>query len=268
MLATSFFWFKKPQDVSTPIIIMSSVTIAEILNQANASEVQHTYKLTPLEFISRQEWSVSIYWAYANNILRKMKLSIFTRHITERPINRIRSDTFFKVSITYQPVACILALAYSAVFVCGWNFSFPSSTEQILWRISSICLLTFPFASVFVSMWYDHTSFQDRSHFGVQPRVSVRHEGNIEDGHEAQEPKSVGGWRRKLETIVKTLRNNSPDRDPLLEAPLRFLLIISALSALYCIARAYVLVADVIEFRQLPESTFETVDWSRYLPLI
>lgn len=27
MFATSFFWFKKPQDVSTPIIIKTPVTI-------------------------------------------------------------------------------------------------------------------------------------------------------------------------------------------------------------------------------------------------
>ena len=149
-----------------------------------------------------------------------MKLSIFTRHNTERPINRIEADTFFKVPILYQPAAAILALAYSAFFMCGWNFSFPSNIEQTLWRISSVCSLMFPFASLPVSMWYDHASFQDRNYFELQPRISVSHEGNIEDGSETKEPKSVGGWRKRLEAIAKTLRNNSPDRDPLLEAPL------------------------------------------------
>ncbi len=42
----------------------------------------------------------------------------------------------------------------------------------------------------------------------------------------------------------------------------------TVVSALYCLGRGYILVEDVIGLRELPNSTFETVAWTGYLPRI
>ena len=66
--------------------------------------------------------------------------------------------------------------------------------------------------------------------------------------------------------VVARLRNNSPDGDPAMEVPLRMLIPVTTLCALYSISRAYILVEDILALRSLPSSVFQTVDWSQYLP--
>jgi hypothetical protein len=37
----------------------------------------------------------------------------------------------------------IFMVTYSAIFVSGWNFPFPSKSERILWNVSSLTILGF-----------------------------------------------------------------------------------------------------------------------------
>ena len=74
--------------------------------------------------------------------------------------------------------------------------------------------------------------------------------------------------KKGIHRIVAAMRNNSPENDPTLAIPLRVILPVTFLCALYSLSRFYILVEDVIGLRRLPASAFETVDWSRYVPHI
>src|SRR5262249_47743614 len=46
----------------------------------------------------------------------------------------------------------LIAITFGAIHCVGWSFSFPSHTEQILWRISSISITSAPVVLLFLGM--------------------------------------------------------------------------------------------------------------------
>jgi len=68
--------------------------------------------------------------------------------------------------------------------------------------------------------------------------------------------------------MAESVRNNSPDHDPVLRIPLEAIIPSMIVSAGYCIFRAYILIEDVLALRALPPSSFETVSWTQYFPHI
>jgi hypothetical protein len=48
-------------------------------------------------------------------------------------------------------IAVALCLGFGAIHVGGWNFYFPSITEQMLWRISSVACAVLPFVLLLVT---------------------------------------------------------------------------------------------------------------------
>lgn len=48
--------------------------------------------------------------------------------------------------------------------------------------------------------------------------------------------------------------------------PKRFFVPITVMCVLYCLARLYILVEDLMGLRSLPKSAFDTVEWSKYIP--
>lgn len=57
-------------------------------------------------------------------------------------------------------------------------------------------------------------------------------------------------WKSLLRFGDK-VRNNSSDHDPALNVPLKTLVLVSFFSAVYCFARAYVLLEDFVNLRSL-----------------
>ena len=66
---------------------------------------------------------------------------------------------------------------------------------------------------------------------------------------------------KTLNLAFDRVRNNSVDKDPLLSIPLRLLVPIYLIRVIYCHARTYILIADILELRSLPVNAYETVEW-------
>lgn len=70
----------------------------------------------------------------------------------------------------------------------------------------------------------------------------------------------------RTKSLAEELRNRSLTMDPQFRLPLRIILPVTVGSAMYCVCRAYILIEDFISLRRLPATSYDTVNWSRYLP--
>ena len=151
-------------------------------------------------------------------------------------------------------------LVYSSIFMAGWNFHFPSEPERLLWRLAGIYMLTFSSVGGGFFFWCDCVYFR-------------RYERQGQDGERGLslptlrvESMKQGKVTTKFARFLRKARNLSPDKDSRLEVPIRLLVPYTVFCAVYSIARAYILIEDVIGLRELPSTAFDTVDWSLYLP--
>ncbi len=269
MLVISYFWRHKPQDIGRPIILKTDTTIAEILLNVSrpiyvmwpwtlkpyqaGDAAKYPYKRTPLDFVSHDEWIISVLWAYYTNLLRKIYVSIFPRRTKVRPVSRIQSDNFPALSLNMEFICGIFMLLYSAIFICAWSFVFPSRTERILWNISSLAMLGFSVVGGVFFLYCDYAHVRSRG----------REKLTTEQHTPPQRPYMFGNMTKKVAAKIRSL---SPDQDPALGISIRLLIPCTILCAIYSIARAYVLIEDIIGLRSLPSSAFETVDWTQFMP--
>ncbi len=262
MLGTSFLWWNKPSDVLRPIVLQTDTTIADILTQAGYP-ARHPYRRTPLDFISREEWAVSLMWSHDIYILRRMRLSLFARPITTRPYNRIPSVNWPAIPFSVALGAVLFSLPYFAIFVSAWNFSFPNPAERTLWRISSLIPLCFSILAIPPGYFLSPAARKKEANLVQDDRI-------IDSDSEAQpcEPDSskTPAWRNKFCKVISRMENNSPDRDPNLRVPLVILIPLTILCAVYTLARVFILVEDGIGLRVLGSSAYETVEWAQWFP--
>jgi hypothetical protein len=255
-LPTSFCWFYKPCDVGDAIVLDCDTPIAEILIRAG-EDARNPYFKTPLDFVSREEWSWSLYWSCWTNTLKRMGIRFSTQG---RPMNRIPNDFWPICSQWTLFTFFIFSMIYGAVFLGGWNFHFATTTELYLWRIAVVTNM-----SVITLTWVIDTMA-----FTILPALNVKfsmHRG-IGSNTEARRQRRWFGAiaRSAVLSSVTRMRNNSLERDPALNVPLRAILPITVCGALYCVARGFVLIEDFVGLRELPSSAYQTVKWSAFLP--
>lgn len=244
-------------DVSTAIVLKTDHTIHQILRDAGdlASE---PYRLTPLDFASREEWITTKLWQYNVNILRN--LGVVRQRARVRPTPNFSSFTFPKLSRGGSMIALGVALVYSAIFMAAWNFQFPSATERSLWRICTSLTVALTVAVGIVEVIFP--SLDDSKD---QEPSSMR----AEEARKSTSPIIGGCFKGNLLAKVAGKRfNNSLDKDPALDVPLKSILLMQPICALYTLCRIYVLLEDIIGLRALPASTFKYVDWTIYWPHI
>ncbi|KAM5429250.1 hypothetical protein McanMca71_007775 [Microsporum canis] len=266
-LATAACWRHKPMDVETSIILESNFTIEEIL--LNAGEKASTpYRYTPMDFIDRKEWITYVIWTYCINVLRHMNLVYHSR--PKRPINRISPFRYAEVPGT---ILVIFALFYAAIFFCSWNFHLPSERERLFWRVSCIfnialCAFGALFLGVFGSAVNESAKKNERKPQKCSMSEKTTHLPPPVTARQARDLVRDGAsYAKRLITHIRlALRNNSPDKDPEFDVPFRTLILSTPVCVMYAIFRIFVLIEDVISLRELPSSTFQTVEWSRYWP--
>jgi hypothetical protein len=193
---------------------------------------------------------VSLVWAYYTRILEIWHIPLFSRPIKNRPIDRINSINFPETDFTTGTVGTILISAYSAIFMAGWTFSFPTWTECLLWRIASIIALSY---GMIGSAWAGYC------HSFMLPNWKNK-------GSQSRKERVPDFLGKRAKSALVRWRNNSADQDRELEVPLSLLVPTTMLCVTYCVSRAYILIEDVIGLRRLPSKAFETVDWSGYVP--
>ena len=81
-------------------------------------------------------------------------------YVTGRP-DAIRVPTFYAFStpnaddLVVLRLTSIVALLFGGIHCAGWNFPFPSHAELIIWRVSSLIILTVPCIGVLADVIYD-----------------------------------------------------------------------------------------------------------------
>lgn len=122
----AFTWLHKPADVRTPIILYTSTTATSLVGG-------RSWINTPLDFIDENGpgWSM--------NVQPFMEIPVIP---SRRPLQRIPNDRFPTNPYGSQEyLLCVATLIFTGLHVAGRNFSFPSSTEKVLWRVASLILL-------------------------------------------------------------------------------------------------------------------------------
>ncbi|KAL4973094.1 hypothetical protein BDW66DRAFT_142892 [Aspergillus desertorum] len=249
--ATSFCWYYKPQDVTTATILTLTADINTIRQKHCPSELQEWYT-NPLEFLHTKYYICHIFWRYYNQILYRIHCPIFSRPVTTRPYNRIPNDDFLHLDTLAEAITPPIILIFGCMFMCAWHFHFPSSTEQLLWRIASTYTLAFSIlGGLYVQLCYKV----------ILPRY-VEHRRSVSDAEKSELPQP----RMQLQRLAAKITNIHPSKDPRLDLPLLALGPMTIICAFYCLSRTYILVEDFVGLRDLPESAFQTVEWSVYVP--
>lgn len=115
-LFTFYFWFNKPMDISHPTKLHANTSIAKILIRAG-DEAKKPYSRTPLDFVECFD-TLSGYFGPK-----------------ERPIPRISEDRDVLADTVWMHILFDMPfLPIIIIQFLGWNFSFPTKAEQLLWR--------------------------------------------------------------------------------------------------------------------------------------
>ncbi|KAK4175099.1 hypothetical protein QBC36DRAFT_388481 [Triangularia setosa] len=122
-LMTSICWLRKPLDVRYPVRIRMDAPMAQVLREAGPLAAR-PYRQTPLDFIDdyRPSWALHVH-----------TFTGFSSGDGIRPLTRIGDSKL--PWLTWKESSYLLHLA-------GWNYSFPTHFEELLWRISSYRLLS------------------------------------------------------------------------------------------------------------------------------
>jgi len=179
-IITYILWWHKPLDVRYPVhlqlIGQNSVTDEEVDEGAPANSTI----LQSILNIPRYIWDVlyhnivddiqgeGVLWAlrkrlkllvdpfvYALDILHQMTESDESANIS---LNATCVPTFYALRMgaaKEYPVDCIIsfcAMIFGAIHCIAWDFPFPSQTEKMMWRASSLIIVCIPFLTLCFSL--------------------------------------------------------------------------------------------------------------------
>lgn len=270
MICSSLCWWCKPMDISRPMKICVDTDLATVLREATA--LQTRCGQTPLSFINRRESFLSRLWLFYMQNLRTLRL------LPSRTYKPAEADHFLSVEFPETELKWDLCFgwtipAYSAIFMTAWDITFPSLVERTLWRVAAVYCLLFGFIGCAIAGYFDNQLRVASCGHAMTRYLGWKTSDGTQTASEKLMVTDAGGSRfnallRRTNKWFDWMRNRSQDHDPLLALPLRLVLPATVLCALYCLARLYLLVEDVVGLRSLPASAFRTVDWEQYSPVL
>ncbi|KAJ5709802.1 hypothetical protein N7493_010093 [Penicillium malachiteum] len=148
---TSFCWQHKPKDISRAMILKTPTPIALIRSKYHPRPEEPWYQ-TPLDFLSREEWVIARLWRYYVQILHYLHIPIFTRP-SSKPYDYLPSDTFLRPDRVSKVLFVPCELLFACIFLFAWNFTFPTPTEMLVWRIAAVYQAFFGVTGG-LSIWY------------------------------------------------------------------------------------------------------------------
>ena len=229
-LMTSAVWLHKPAEVSVPIHIHSSHSVTEIT-------LARQWNLTPLDFVDENGPGYSV------NVQPFMKMPVIP---SERPIQRIPNDRFPMDPYGIQEYfLCFATLLFTGIHVAGWSFDFPTRTERLLWRISSLLLF-----GITVVFWVFETA-ASWVRLGRWKTIYLS----------VFKPKALAEHKSRMALRTPTMKRTSKQ----LPLPWEFATI-TPLAILYGVARFYLIAEAFAELRDLDGSAYVNVEWTNFLP--
>jgi hypothetical protein len=228
VLNTFFFWFHKPLDVQTPIILRTEHRVADIL--INAGDCARSpYSRTPLDFLKPPPDPKSLiapFWFGAGVMFDVGKESV------ARPITTFGNNKTMPprgITIREAIYGILFELVYFGFHLIGWNFVFPTITEKYLWRAASLTLLgLLLFYLIMLAIGYRVCRPVARYLFDTDATTILE----------------LAGMLPKWATVVA----HSP------------------VVICYAVARSYILVEGFIGLRALPSILYASVEWAEFWP--
>lgn len=137
-------------------------------------------------------------------------------------------------------VLLALLFAYGGLHITAWNFQFPSSQEQILWRIASLNLIgTGALGTILFFIWN-----RDGNHDSLDPP----RQATIAQG---------GPIRKCAEQTAKFFYR---------AVLLLSILLLIVLGIAYLVSRIYIVLESFICIRHLPIGVYAVNPWTSYIP--
>ncbi|KZL70876.1 tannase subunit [Colletotrichum tofieldiae] len=197
-----------------------------------------------------------------------MHLHPYGRPIKQELWDRFPSDLWRPLELMYYPLGGIFIVGFSASFMIGWNFHFPSPAEQLIWRLAASYHMFFSLYGAF------HWLYEDQKWHRAQKRMQnaplARQIADDEAQRQQGEPKEASSRPRgliiRLMTLLRSQVNNSADKDPSMAVPLFVIIPNVLISALYAWCRMYFYVEDFVSLREQPKGIYLT--GNRFLPFI
>jgi len=226
---TSYFFWHKPRDVSTALVLPCPATIADIMKQARLPSCEK-YIRTPLDFVTPPTCRTSLvapFWFGVQACFNWKKMHDGT------PVKKFGNSTISPprgLNILDIIYVNTVTIAYFGIHLAGWNFVFPFRVEQVLWRVSCLVLLgmlifylcAIALGTVMAS-WLARTFFKNNEATTILGAASL-----------------LPRWAAIL-----------------LHLPVIII---------YCLARSYIIVEGFANLRALPVTAFASVNWANYIP--
>lgn len=227
-LNSLFFWYHKPLDVKTQIILRMENRIADVLIDAG-DRARKPYSRTPLDFVKSPPANTSVvapFWFGLGVVFD------FDKESCSRPLKRFgncktRPPAGFTPRETIYGV--LFEFLYFGVHLVSWNQPFPTEAESYLWRVSNFVLLGL--LAVYL--------------IGIAIAV-------VGSRHFSRRwlPKEVGAPLEVAAQLPKWAQ----------------VMIAVPILAMYGVARSYILVEGLLSLRALPIKAYEDISWPNFLP--
>lgn len=280
-----FFWWRKPQNVETPVTVFSEHTMADIRKDAGLSV--DGWKKSPMEFIEMEHkrWKRrTIFDTYSSPSLKRLQdledkpgslastlsvaspisptstmmspASTFASDKTllptveeKKPPPRIYDDAILPCGLTPLVLLSVAlpSMVHSAIHLLGWNFEYPTHAEKQLWRSAAVILNVMACITV----------------GGVRALTILGYQGRFNLIYIwVNNPAPAADADEKNESASQTPETRWWKRLSFWDAFLTF----GTFSLL--LARFFIIAEVLISFRALPKDVFVTVNWTDYLPHI
>ena len=164
-IGTNIMWWAKPKDVFIPIVLEIDCTLEDLLVMTGSK--------LPEAKMEAQDWQWSPLEKFDD--LRPNLLIDVGQHLPRRcsfalsqsaQKIRFRNDRLPPIPRDWllNLFLSVLSLAYGAIYVAGWNLSFPTRAEQIAWRIFTVTVFSLVMAYwvVDVGVWLHHKRKRSR----------------------------------------------------------------------------------------------------------
>jgi hypothetical protein len=275
-----FFWWRKPQNVETPVTIFSEHTMADIRKDAGLRD--EPWKKSPMEFIDMEHkrWkrrtifdtpsspslkrladveitaesvastvSVASPTSPASTVMTPASTFASDRNllptIEEKPQfpPRVYDDAILPCGLTPLVLLSVAlpSMVHSAIHLLGWNFDYPTYTEKQLWRSAAIILNVMAMITVGGVRALTILGYQGRFNLIY---IWVNNPNPTTQDEKRDQPPETRWWRRLS----------------FWDAFLTF----GTISLL--VARFFIIAEVLISFRSLPKNVFITVNWVDFLP--
>jgi hypothetical protein len=269
MTCCSICWWRKPMDISRPMVLSVEEDLSDVLSSIGLDSSSRGFGRTPLSFLNRQEWYPSRFWFYYIQILRKIKFLPSQTH-KQTEADHFQSVEFPVPDLKWELAVCWMVPSYCAIFMAGWNFTYPTPIERTLWRISAIACLAFGIVgTMLVGLTQYHSNIANHWQVAVTWATRSNNRGTANSRDDTvPNPSKLVKFFQKCNQLFENIRNLAPDEDPMMAVSVRLLVPATTLAMVYSLTRLYILVEDVIGLRSLPKSAFETVNWGQYSPIL